>query len=107
MSHAKLNVLHWHLTDWQSFPLATPKAVSRGLTRGAYSASETYSAEDLRGIVSYAADRAIRVIPELDMPAHTEAWRHGIPIIKCPHGSSVITPVGDDRVDEVVKDLIG
>ena len=51
MAWSKLNVLHWHLTDAQSFPLATPAAEAWGLTAGAYSPGEIYRPADLADIV--------------------------------------------------------
>ncbi|KAK8476519.1 hypothetical protein V6N11_069425 [Hibiscus sabdariffa] len=44
MSYAKLNVLHWHIVDTQSFPLEIPSYPK--LWDGAYSLSERYSAAD-------------------------------------------------------------
>ena len=63
----KLNVLHLHLTDDQGFRFgseAFPELAS----------AEAYSAAELRALVAYAADRAIRVIPELDVPGHVASW---------------------------------
>ena len=60
----KLNVLHLHLTDDQSWrlPVGTqePEAAS-------------YTTEDLRALVAYAADRYVTVVPEVDMPGHVTA----------------------------------
>lgn len=63
----KLNVLHLHLTDDQGFRLrseAYPELAS----------ADSYSLQELSGLVSYAADRGVRVVPELDMPGHTTSW---------------------------------
>ena len=38
----------------------------------------TYSAADLRGLVRYAADRGVRIVPEFDMPGHG-GWHYGMP----------------------------
>ncbi|GMN46842.1 hypothetical protein TIFTF001_016024 [Ficus carica] len=49
MSYAKLNVLHWHIVDSQSFPLEIPSYPK--LWNGAYSESERYTIEDAKEII--------------------------------------------------------
>ncbi|KAL2549331.1 Beta-hexosaminidase 3 [Forsythia ovata] len=49
MSYAKLNVLHWHIVDSQSFPLEIPSYPK--LWDGAYSVSERYTFTDAAEIV--------------------------------------------------------
>ncbi|KAK8532040.1 hypothetical protein V6N12_053491 [Hibiscus sabdariffa] len=51
MSYAKLNVLHWHIVDTQSFPLEIPSYPK--LWDGAYSLSERYSAADAAEVVRH------------------------------------------------------
>ena len=63
----KLNVLHLHLSDDQGFRFgseALPKLVS----------DEHYAKDELRDLVAYAADRGVRVIPEIDVPGHVNHW---------------------------------
>ena len=67
MAWAKLNVLHWHLVDDQSFPYAS-EALPRLAARGAFSPAHTYSLDDARAVVAYARARGIRVVPEFDTP---------------------------------------
>ncbi|MGY0234335.1 beta-N-acetylhexosaminidase [Longispora urticae] len=85
----KLNVLHLHLTDDQGwrfpvakYPLLTEVGGWRtesmvgsrqhgrhdGRPHGGH-----YTAEDLREIVGYAAARFVTVVPEIDLPGHTQA----------------------------------
>lgn len=53
MSWVKINTLHWHVVDSQSFPLQI--AGFENLSdKGAYSAEEVYTTEHVREIVSYA-----------------------------------------------------
>ena len=63
----KLNVLHLHLTDDQGFRF-------RSRTYPELASAQAYSLEELRELVAYAADRGVRVVPELDMPGHTTSW---------------------------------
>lgn len=67
MALLKMNVLHLHLTDDQGFRFpsaAFPELMS----------DEAYSAEDLGSLVAHAADRGIRVVPEIDVPGHVQCW---------------------------------
>ncbi len=72
MAAAKLNVLHWHLTDDQAWRLESrvyPK-LQQMASQGQY-----YRQSDVRELVQYASARGIRLVPELDVPGH--AWAIG------------------------------
>ena len=93
MAMSGLSVFHWHISDAQSWPLEMetyPELAGAGawLTRNvtvplhgddtATSAQQpqqrlTYTRRDALDVVRYAADRGVRVVPEIDMPAHTRA----------------------------------
>ncbi|WP_392670908.1 beta-N-acetylhexosaminidase [Streptomyces sp. LN785] len=85
----KLNVFHFHLTDDQGwrveikrFPKLTEVGSWRSRTKYGHRASELwdetpygghYTQDDIREIVAYAAERHIRVVPEIDIPGHSQA----------------------------------
>lgn len=76
MAAVKLNVLHLHLTDDQGFRIESkkyPRLQEMG-SDGHY-----YTQEQIRGIVAYARDRGIRVVPEIEMPGHGTSWFVGYP----------------------------
>eukprot|EP00927_Polykrikos_kofoidii_P068788 TRINITY_DN64120_c0_g1_i1.p1 TRINITY_DN64120_c0_g1~~TRINITY_DN64120_c0_g1_i1.p1 ORF type:complete len:610 (-),score=93.03 TRINITY_DN64120_c0_g1_i1:118-1908(-) len=79
MSLAKLNVLHWHLTDSEALPIATESQPR--LTDASWSAREVYSAEDLEEVTAFAAARGIRVVAEVDVPGHSRSWSLVLPEI--------------------------
>lgn len=77
MSACKLNVFHWHISDSQSFPFASPR-VPQMAKYGAYSSDMVYTAEDVKEIVEFARVRGIRVLIEIDAPAHAgNGWNWG------------------------------
>ncbi|KIZ18710.1 beta-N-acetylhexosaminidase [Streptomyces natalensis] len=85
----KLNVLHLHLTDDQGWrieirrhPELTATGAWRERTRLGHRASPLwdarphggfYTQDDIREIVAYAAARHITVVPEIDIPGHSQA----------------------------------
>jgi hexosaminidase len=64
----KLNVLHLHLTDDESWRLPVGRPAQSSQPDGTF-----YSAEDLCGLAAYAADRFVTVVPEVDTPGHAAA----------------------------------
>jgi hexosaminidase len=87
MALYKLNVLHLHLTDDQGWRIAIdgwPNLTRHGGTsevgggRGGW-----YSKRDYQRIVSYAQDRYITVVPEIDMPGHVGAALSSYPELNC------------------------
>lgn len=75
LARFKVNVFHWHLTEkeaWRFEVKAYPQlTASENMTRyaGSY-----YSQEDCRALVAYARERGVTVIPEIDMPGHSDAF---------------------------------
>lgn len=69
MSWNKMNRLHIHVTDSQSWPLEIP-ALPDVAKKGAYGKGLTYSPDDIAAIQTHAIQRGIEVIFEIDMPGH-------------------------------------
>ena len=72
----KLNVLHLHLSDDQGFRFgsnAWPRLAS----------NDHYTMQELQSLVAYAADRGVRIIPEIDMPGHVTHWLVAYPQWGC------------------------
>lgn len=88
-SSLKINRLHLHLTDnqgWRveikSYPELTRKGSKRVEPDGS-TYSGFYTQEDLREIVAYALERYVTIIPEIDIPAHSQALNVCIPSLSC------------------------
>jgi hexosaminidase len=88
MSALKMNVLHWHLTDDQAWRLEIeryPRLVEVASKRpyGEPDASGFYTREDARSIVEAARVLGIRIVPEIEMPAHSTAAMGAYPELTC------------------------
>ena len=70
MMIAKLNVIHWHLSDDDSFPMELLK-IPGFVEKTSFSAKEIYRAADIKEIVQYAKENGVRIIPEIDCPGHS------------------------------------
>lgn len=87
MEAVKLNVFHWHLSENQGFRIESkkfPKLQELG------SDGMFYTQEEVRGLIEYARDRGIRVVPEFDMPGHSTAWFVGYPELASAPGPYLI-----------------
>lgn len=78
ISLAKLNVLHWHLTDdqaWRIESVAFPELHK--------TSSDYYTRDQIREIVEYARVRGVEVIPEIELPGHATGILTAYPQYSC------------------------
>jgi hexosaminidase len=83
MEAVKMNVLHFHLSEYQGFRVESkkfPKLQEMG-SNGFY-----YTQDEIKDVISYARDRGIRVVPEFDMPGHSTSWFVGYPELAAAPG---------------------
>ncbi|MEU7572923.1 beta-N-acetylhexosaminidase [Micromonospora sp. NPDC049240] len=77
LARYKLNHLHLHLTDDQGWRIAVDSwprlAEVGGVTGVGGGPGGWYTPDDYRRIVAYAARRHVTVVPEIDLPGHTNA----------------------------------
>ena len=102
LAEYKMNVFHWHLTDDQGWRLEI-KSLPRLTEVGAWRAPRVgqwwhrepqkpgeeatyggfYTQEDVKEVLAYAAERYVRVIPEIDVPGHSLAALVAYPELAC------------------------
>ncbi|HEU4606999.1 MAG TPA: family 20 glycosylhydrolase, partial [Chitinophagaceae bacterium] len=100
----KMNTFHWHLTEDQGWRIEIkkyPKLTEVGAWRDQtligharikphqYDGKKSggfYTQEQIREIVSYAKDRFVTVIPEIEMPGHSTAALAAYPELSCTGG---------------------
>lgn len=140
MAMLKINTLHFHLTDdngWRIEIKKYPRLTEVGawrvnrmdvpfyFRRNQEPGEPTpiggfYTQEDIREMVAYAAERQIEVIPEIDMPAHSNAALAAYPELTCPvvknyigvipglggGNSGVVYCAGKDSVFTFLQDVL-
>ncbi|WP_327652226.1 beta-N-acetylhexosaminidase [Micromonospora aurantiaca] len=121
LARYKLNHLHLHLTDDQGWRIAVDSwprlAEVGGATAVGGGPGGWYTRDDYRRIVAYAARRHVTVVPEIDLPGHTNAALVAYPelapgkIAPPPYtgtevGFSFVDPA-DERTYAFVADVVG
>jgi len=85
LSYYKINRFHWHLTDQQGWRIEIKKYPKLTEIGGVGNLTDPqapaafYTQEQIKDIVAYAAERAIEIIPEIDMPGHAGAANRSYP----------------------------
>ena len=97
----KMNVLHLHLADDQGWRIeikSRPKLAEMGsVTQVGGGPGGFYTQTEYSDIVRYAQERYITIVPEIDMPGHTNAALVGYPELSCsraPRSQAAAVPSG-------------
>ncbi len=126
-----INRFHWHLTDDQGwrieikkYPELTTISSYRpetviGRNTDKYDGTPhygSYSQDECREIVQYAAERHITVIPEIDLPGHMQAALAAYPHLGCTGGpyevwkmwgvSENVLCAGNDQTLQFIEDVL-
>jgi hexosaminidase len=87
MALYKLNRLHLHLSDDQGWRIEIPEwpnlTAIGGSTQVGGGPGGFYTQEQFSDLARYAADRFITIVPEIDMPGHTNAALASYPELNC------------------------
>ncbi len=87
----KYNVFHWHLTEDQGWRIEIKKyhkltEVSAWRDQDGKRYGGFYTQREIREVVRYAAERHITIVPEIEMPGHTQAVLAAYPELSCTGG---------------------
>lgn len=99
LARFKVNTFHWHLTDNQGFRFevkAYPQlrnASSMGRFPGQY-----YTQEQCTELEAYAHERGVTIIPEIDMPGHSEAFTTAM-------GYNMSSAQGQTALKKIIQEL--
>ncbi len=131
MAYYKLNTFHWHLTDgpgwrleikqypeltniaawrthetWKEWWATSPRKYVEEGSENAYGGY--YTQEEARELVKYAALKNITVIPEIEMPGHSEEVLAVYPQLSCtgkPYTSSEFC-IGNEETFEFLENVL-
>ena len=78
MAFNKLNRLHIHASDAQSWPLEIPALPDLAI-EGAYSQSQIWHTEDLEAVQRHGTSYGVQVFVEIDLPGHTTSIGNAYP----------------------------
>ncbi len=100
----KMNTFHWHLTDDQGwrieikkYPRLTSVGAYRKETLAGHASEQPprfdgkpyggfYTQDEVREIIAYASARHVTIIPEIEMPGHSQAALAAYPELSCTGG---------------------
>ncbi|NWK54401.1 family 20 glycosylhydrolase [Verrucomicrobiaceae bacterium N1E253] len=103
LARYKINVLHLHFTEdaaWRLQIKQHPQLTQAKFHWPTRQPGKHYTHEEIRDLVAYCQARHISVIPEIDMPGHSEAFRHAMGVdMQSPEGIRILKEV----IDEVVS----
>jgi len=105
MAIYKLNTFHWHLTEDQGWRIEIKKypeltEVSAWRTEADGSRyGGFYTQDDIREIVAYAAERHITIVPEIEMPGHSQAALAAYPGLSCTGGPFEVATIWGVKED--------
>ncbi|MBP8606214.1 MAG: beta-N-acetylhexosaminidase [Phycisphaerae bacterium] len=78
MAHYKLNLFHFHLTDdpgWRIECRMYPQLNEPQNYRPTRQPGKYYTYEQINDLIAYARQRCIQIVPEIDMPGHSEYFK--------------------------------
>ena len=108
-AHYKLNMFHWHLSDFEGWRVEIPQ-YPKLTTIGAYwykngYGGGYYTQKQIRAIVAYARARYVNIVPEIDTPGHCRAAIMAYPWLADGRGHSPLTP--SRRTFQFLKTVFG
>ncbi len=94
LARYKINFFHMHLTDnpgWRVESRRHPELNKPSSYRPTRHPGKFYTFEELEGFVSFCRDRGVLVMPEMDMPGHSQYFKKvfGFPM-QTPKGAEIL-----------------
>jgi len=108
MAMYKLNKFHWHLTDrpaWRIESKKYPQLNYANNHRQTRDPGKYYTYDEIRELIQYAKERHITVIPEIDMPGHSDSFRVAMGVkMESKEGMIILENVLNEFFAEIPKE---
>ncbi len=95
MAEYKYNLFQWHITDNHGWRLQSVKYPELSRPENLDRTDHFYTQQEFKDLIAYAYSLGITVIPELDVPGHTETFRRAFNL----------TQMNEPKVRQIVSDL--
>lgn len=98
MSRFKLNVFHWHLTENQAWRLESKVFPQlNDSVNSTRQPGQFYTIAQARELVDYAKEHNVELVPEIDMPGHSDAFRRTFGLdMQSPEGMEILKQLVDE-----------
>lgn len=107
MAMYKLNVFQWHLTDrpaWRIESKKYPQLNAAEHHRPTRNPGQFYTYDEIRELIRYARERHIKVIPEIDMPGHSDSFTKAMGVkMESERGMEILEDVLAEFFAEIPK----
>ena len=109
MAKYKMNTFHWHLTDrpaWRIESKKYPELIAAQNHRPSRNPGKYYTYEEIREFIRYANEKQITVIPEIDMPGHSDSFRKSMGCrMESLEGMEILENVLNEFCSEIPENL--
>lgn len=109
MADYKMNVFHWHLTDRPSWRIESkiyPQLNAAAYQRPTRDPGKFYTYDEIRELFEYAARKQIQIVPELDMPGHSDSFIAAMKFrMESEEGMEALEHILDEFFKEIPKEM--
>lgn len=110
MARYKLNTFHWHLTDYPAWRIESKKYPELNAAknhRPSRDPGKFFTYDEIRELINYANDLQIQVIPEIDMPGHSDSFTKATGHrMESEKGMVILEEVLNEFFREIPKELV-
>ena len=109
LANYKLNTFHWHLTDYPAWRIESKKYPELNAAENHRPTRDPglfYTYNEIREVINYANELQIQVIPEIDMPGHSDSFTTATGHrMESEEGMEILEDVLYEFFDEITNEM--